>query len=80
MPVSFVRFLGSDYFTVVLGGSWVVRSGVISRVTILITRSRGPINPTCSSHEPGNLQVQLQEDAEAEPYGFVLNQHRDLKG
>ena len=29
-----------------LGGSWVVKSGVISRVTIVITHIRGLITPT----------------------------------
>ena len=36
----------------VLGGSWVVISRVISRVTILITHIRGLITPLITTHEP----------------------------
>ena len=36
----------------VLGGSWVVISGVISRVTILITPNRGLITKLITTHEP----------------------------
>ena len=35
-----------------LGGSWVVISGVISRVTIVITQIRGLITPLITTHEP----------------------------
>ena len=35
-----------------LGGSWVVISGVISRVAILITHIRGLITPPITTHEP----------------------------
>ena len=35
-----------------LGGSWVVLSGVISRVTIVITQIRGLITPLIAAHEP----------------------------
>ena len=35
-----------------LGGSWVVITGVIIRVTILITHIRGPITPLITTHEP----------------------------
>ena len=35
-----------------LGGSWVVISGVISRVTILITHIRGLITLLRTTHEP----------------------------
>ena len=35
-----------------LGGSWVVISGVISRETILITHIRGLIPPLITTHEP----------------------------
>ena len=34
-----------------LGGSWVVRSGVTSRVTIIITHIRGFITPLIATHE-----------------------------
>ena len=36
----------------VLGGSWVVISGVISRATIVITHIRGLITPLITTHEP----------------------------
>ena len=35
-----------------LGGAWVVMSGVIGRVTILITHIRGLITPLRTTHEP----------------------------
>ena len=35
-----------------LGGSWVIRSGVISRVAVLITRIRGLRAPLTATHEP----------------------------
>ena len=35
-----------------LGGSWVVTSGVISKVTILVTLIRGLITPPITTHEP----------------------------
>ena len=35
-----------------LGGSWVVISRVIIKVTILITRIRGLITPLITTHEP----------------------------
>ena len=37
---------------VLLGGSWVVISRVISRVTIVITYIRGLIAPLITTHEP----------------------------
>ena len=37
-----------------LGGSWVVISGVISKVTILITLIRGLITLLISTHEPSS--------------------------
>ena len=35
-----------------LGGSWVVISGVLSKVTVLITPTRGLITPLITTHEP----------------------------
>ena len=35
-----------------LGGSWVVISGVISKVNIVITQVRGLITPLITTHEP----------------------------
>ena len=39
-------------FQPLLGGSWVVISGVISRVTILITHIWGLITLLTTTHEP----------------------------
>ena len=41
-----------------LGGSWVVTSRVISRVTILITHIRGLITPLITTHEPPSISSQ----------------------
>ena len=38
-----------------LGGSWVVISRVISRVTIVITHIRGLITPLITTHEPPSV-------------------------
>ena len=38
-----------------LRGSWVVRSGVIRRITIIITHIRGLITPLISTHEPPSI-------------------------
>ena len=35
-----------------LGGSWVVLSGVISRATRVISHVRGLITPCITTHEP----------------------------
>ena len=35
-----------------LGGSWIVIRGVISRRTIVITHIRGLITPLATTHEP----------------------------
>ena len=39
----------------VLGGSWVVLSGVISRVTVIKTHIRGLITPFITTHEPPTI-------------------------
>ena len=36
----------------ILGGSWEVISGVISRATVTITHIRGLITPLIATHEP----------------------------
>ena len=41
-----------DRGATVLGGSWVVVSGVISRVTIVLTYIRGLTTPLITTHEP----------------------------
>ena len=38
--------------TATLGGSWVVISRVICRVTLIISRIRGLITPLITAHEP----------------------------
>ena len=41
-----------------LGGSWVVISGVIGRVTIIITHIRELITPFITTHEPpSNVRI-----------------------
>ena len=49
----------------ILGGSWVVISGVISRVTTSITHIRGLITPLITTHEPPSRahSHRLQKDA-----------------
>ena len=42
------------HFTALLGGSWVVISWVISRVTIVITHIRGLITHFFPTHEPSS--------------------------
>ena len=42
----------------VLGGSWPVISGVISRVTIIITHIGGLITPLITPHEPPSKESQ----------------------
>ena len=49
----------------VLGGSWLVISGVISRVTIVITHIRGLITPLITTHEPPSTPGQLNEQRES---------------
>ena len=39
----------------VLGGSWVVASGAISRLTIVIIPMRGHITPLTTTHEPPSI-------------------------
>ena len=46
------RAPGPGIMSSLLGGSWVVVSGVISRVTIAITYIRGVITPLMTTHEP----------------------------
>ena len=40
-----------------LGGSWVVISRVISRITMVITYIRGLITPLITTHEPPSIWV-----------------------
>ena len=44
--------LSQAVLLVLLGGSWVVISGFVSKVTILITQIRGLITPLITTHEP----------------------------
>ena len=53
MNISRIQYICNDsfgVFLVVLGGSWLVISGVISTVTIVITHIRAP--PLITTHEP----------------------------
>ena len=47
-------------FCGLLGGSWVVISGVISRVTIIITPIRGLITLLITTHEPPSRVAALR--------------------
>ena len=62
-------------YRVLLGGSWVVISGVISRVNILITQIRGLIIPLITTHEPPrrrDLSVVLYKESRfCEVWGFI---------
>ena len=46
--------------TAILGGSWVVISGVISRVTIVITQIRGLITPLITTPKPEFLKTPIE--------------------
>ena len=53
MKSSDVGLIGASGLpSTLLGGSWVVTSGVISKVTILITLVGGRITPLLTAHEP----------------------------
>ena len=58
----------------ILGGSWVVITGVIIRVTILISHVRGLITPLITTHEPPSTRIILSKDSKelglAEPLGI----------
>ena len=56
--VSSGRSLSWEHYTL-LGGSWVVISRVISRVTILITHIRGLITPLILTHEPPTSRLKI---------------------
>ena len=43
-----------------LGGSWVVISGVISRVTMVITPIMGLLTPFVTTHEPPSRDLRSQ--------------------
>ena len=60
-----------------LGGSWVVRNGLISRVTIPISHIRRLITPLITIHEPPSnpkgSSVHFRSSADSEP------RHHDIK-
>ena len=47
-----VAILARAFALLLLGGSWVIRSSVISRITMVITYIRGLITPLATTHEP----------------------------
>ena len=55
-PFVLGRRLGKS-LTSVLGGSWVVISGIISRLTLIITHLRGLIAKITTTHEPSSRFV-----------------------
>ena len=61
--LGFIRVWGFRESTL-LGGSWVVISGVISRVSILITLIRGHITPLLTTPEPPSMYKQRSLNAE----------------
>ena len=76
--------LGAPYFGVLiirvllfrvpyqaLGGSWLVISGVISRLTIVITHIRGLITPDITTPEPPSINCLSISLSEGEK--FVLS-------
>ena len=54
--------VGSEFDHSILGGSWVVISRVISRVTILISHIRGLITPLLTTHEPPSSHSDQSEN------------------
>ena len=46
-----------------LGGSWVVLSGVTSRVTLVITHIRGLVTIVITTHGPPSRRVQHTKDS-----------------
>ena len=60
-----------------LGASWVVISGVVSRVTVIITHIRGLITPLITTHEPPSRRAALQTDYNTD---LVSQQPRRNKG
>ena len=55
-----VRCVVEIVLSLLLGGSWVVRTGVISKVTILITPFTGLITPLVSTHEPPSKLLSMR--------------------
>ena len=62
------KALGS-LVALLLGGSWVVISGVRSKVTILITLVRGLITPLITTHEPPSTTLRLHATRALAPPG-----------
>ena len=49
----------SDPGLALLGGPWVVVSGLISRATIVITQIKGLITPLITTHEPPSMVAEV---------------------
>ena len=68
-----------------LGGSWLLISAVISRITIVITHTRELITPPINPHEPRSKSLQKKHQGSgcgplrghllAPAVGFVRNIH-----
>ena len=54
-------YIGSS----ILGGSWVVISGVISRATLIITHIRGLITLPIATHEAPSIKSPFKASASA---------------
>ena len=63
----------------VLGGSWVVISGVISKVTIVITHIRGLITILITTHEPPSRGLGSAPKPEALTPGLDLRELKDSR-
>ena len=46
-------------YDALLGGSWLVTSRVLSRITIVTTHIKGLITPLITTHEPPSAQLRL---------------------
>ena len=49
----------------ILGGSWVGKNGVISRVTLLTTHLKGLITPLVATREPPSQDYHRDPDIQA---------------
>ena len=61
-----------------LGASWVVISGVITKVTILITLIRGLITPPITTHEPPSMALRQGEACEQENFEVQASSDKRL--
>ena len=58
--MGFIGVFSGIYKGSIRAGSWVVRSRVISRITIVISHIRGLTTPLITTHEPPSAQAEGQ--------------------